>query len=62
MMNETEERERIEYPCPVTDAPCEHYAYVCDSNGEVAICHCGHPRNSDVLEGNCRASVCPLAG
>lgn len=46
--------------CPVIIACCNYYSYQCDSNGEVAICHCSHPDNKDDFEGNCTHKLCPL--
>ena len=47
--------------CPVITAHCNYYSYQCDSNGEVAICHCSHPDNKDSEhEGNCTHTLCPL--
>ena len=49
--------------CPVIAGSCDHYMYQCDSNGEVAICHCKHPDNPDGdHEGNCTHTLCPLTG
>jgi len=47
-------------PCPVINKHCDYFAYQCDSNGEVAISHCGHPENSSDFEGNCTSQLCPL--
>jgi len=47
-------------PCPVIGRVCENYTYQCDSNGEVAICHCTHPENESEFEGNCTRDRCPI--
>lgn len=52
----TEERE----DCPIIKAHCIHFSYQCDSNGEVAISHCCHPKNHSDYEGNCTNALCPL--
>jgi hypothetical protein len=46
--------------CPATNEYCGFYSYACDSNGEVAINHCGHPDNSKLGEGNTTTLLCPL--
>lgn len=57
-MSDTETEGRLD--CLVLKAHCEFYSYQCDSNGEVAICHCTHPDNPENTEGNCRHAVCPI--
>lgn len=55
--NNTETEGRMN--CPVIDMHCEYFAYQCDSNGEIAISYCSHPKNKSGTEGNCINELCP---
>lgn len=46
--------------CPVIKAHCNYFSYQCDSNGEIAISHCGHDDNQSDYEGNCTDVLCPV--
>jgi len=45
---------------PMLDIECAHYKYQLDRNGDLDICFCNHPENTDKHEGNCTKCLCPL--
>lgn len=54
--------DHVREDCHVIKAQCQYFSYQCDSHGEVAISHCGHPKNHSEFEGNCTHTLCPLTG
>jgi len=52
--------DKIEELTPMLDIECAHYKYKLDRNGDLDICFCNHPENTDKHEGNCTKSLCPL--
>ena len=52
--------DKIDELTPMLDIECAHYKYKLDRNGDLDICFCNHPENTDKHEGNCTKSLCPL--
>jgi len=48
--------------CEVINQQCEYFVYQKDSNGDITIVFCNHPKNPDQFEDNCRHNLCPLIG
>lgn len=48
--------------CEVIDKQCDYFNYQKDSNGDITIVFCNHPKNPNQFEGNCQHSLCPLTG
>jgi len=51
---------KCQIKCPALSIECIHYKYQLDRNGDLDICFCNHPENTDKHEGNCTKCLCPL--